>query len=209
MENKTNFAKEYFEQDNLGTTYPIYFTIRDVDWQASYHFEDGDRFVFVWDSEEFERADTLKELFAKLKARPNELWEFPKYFDFEHPTDWQIEQFMDINGSCGGVFSQKKCWKEKNMFLFADEAAQHLKANSHHYSNEAHVYCKHAWRAPKTEAALNSLKENEALRKRNAELVEALEGVQNMVKNKTYYSEIEGLLTDINYLIESVLKDRG
>ena len=34
------------------------------------------------------------------------------------------------------------------MFLTLREAEEHLKANSHHYSTEAHVYCMHAWRSP-------------------------------------------------------------
>lgn len=45
------------------------------------------------------------------------------------------------------------------MFLFAEEAEQHLKANHYHYSSEAHTYGNHAWRAPKTEALLEGLKE--------------------------------------------------
>ena len=39
------------------------------------------------------------------------------------------------------------------------EAEQHLKSNAHHYSKQAHVYCKHAWRAPKTEKLLMLLKD--------------------------------------------------
>lgn len=156
---KNEFIKEYFEQDNCGTAYPIYFVIRDVDWQASYHFEEGDRFIFVWDTYTHSEADTLKELFEKI--REDEDITFPEDFD----PDWLDEDTIeDIDKASGGhglmaVYSQRKEYKEQNLFLLKSEAEEHLKANHYHYSKEAHVYCKHAWRAPRTEAFLNNLKE--------------------------------------------------
>lgn len=153
------FIKEYFEQDNCGTAYPIYFVIRDMDWQASYHFEDGDRFVFIYDTHTHSTGNGLEELFREIQ-KDDEI-QFPEDFDFDWLDEDSIEEIDKANGGHGfmAVYSEKRHWKESNMFLLKSEADEHLKANHYHYSKEAHVYCKHAWRAPKTEAFLNSLKE--------------------------------------------------
>ena len=49
--------------------------------------------------------------------------------------------------------------KQNTMFLTKQEAKDHLKGNSHHYSNKAHTYAMTAWRAPKV-ARLLSILEN-------------------------------------------------
>lgn len=151
-------AKKYFEQDNCGTAYPIYFVIRDVGYAASYHFEDGDRFVAIYDYEELESAESLPKLLKKLKDHEYE-FNFPEYFDFDTTGDWWLSDLSQANEGLLDIYSQKETWKESNMFLFKDEADQHLKDNAHHYSKQAHVYCKHGWRAPKTKQLLELLKE--------------------------------------------------
>jgi len=152
------FIKEYFEQHNCGTRYPIYFTIRDVRWECSYHFSDGDRYILVSDTEVIATETTLKELFAQ--AKKDYEFEYPDHFDSSYISEADAEEFVDLNGkdtSCH-IFAQKKEWEEKHMFLLSSEARQHLAANKHHYSKEAYVYCSHAWRAPRQDEFFNGLK---------------------------------------------------
>lgn len=151
-------AKEYFEQDNYGTRYPIYFVIRDVEYVSSYHFEDGDRFIAIYDYEIIESESSLPKLLSKLKDHEYD-FNFPEYFDFEATSDYWLSDLSQANEGLLDIYSETEKWKEHNMFLFKDEAEQHLKDNAHHYSKEAHVYCKHSWRAPKTEKLLMLLKE--------------------------------------------------
>lgn len=154
-------AKEYFEQDNYGTRYPIYFVIRDVEYIPSLYFEEGDRFQMVWDVEATHSSDTIEGLFKEL-VKDKHKYDFKGLdnIDFEYEVDeYDCEAFARENELCYGIFAEKQTWKSKNMFLFKDEAEQHLKSNAHHYSKQAHVYCKHAWRVPKTEKLLMLLKE--------------------------------------------------
>ena len=90
---QSDFIKEYFEQDNFGTAYPIYFVIRDVEWVSSYHRTEGDRFVFVFDTDVVETANTLTALFKKIKADVD--YEFPKDFDFEYCGEFEIDSFLE------------------------------------------------------------------------------------------------------------------
>lgn len=148
------FIKEYFEQDNCGTAYPIYFTIRDVEWIPSYWPEEGDRFTYVKDGEISESADSLSGLLLKLKA--NEDYEWHDLISTTFSSSFDADYFTEKNG--GHIFAEKKSWKEQNMFLLKSEAHEHLKANAHHYSDEAHVFCHHAWRAPRQEKFFEALK---------------------------------------------------
>ncbi len=47
--------------------------------------------------------------------------------------------------------------KQNTLFLTKQEAKDHLKCNSHHYSNNAHTYAMTAWRAPKVARLLTIL----------------------------------------------------
>jgi hypothetical protein len=151
-----DYIKEYFEQDNFGTAYPIYFTIRDIKWEASYHFGDGDRYLCVYDYDEFEAKETLPELLKSLRDSEY-LFTFPDDFDFDSRSDWQLSELSDLNGGLLDIYSQVRREVDKGMFLLKSEAEKHLKSNSHHYSKDAYVYCHHAWRAPGLKNLLESL----------------------------------------------------
>ena len=157
------FIKEYFEQDNCGTAYPIYFVIRDLDWQPCYHFEDADRYICIYDTEEIAQGKNLKELFSSIEKEHPDL-PFPVSWDKNELDEWgysesEAEQFAEKYSDCGCyILGQKKCYTENNMFLLKSEASDHLKANYYHYSNEAIVYCKHAWRAPRQDKFFEELK---------------------------------------------------
>lgn len=153
------FIEEYFSQDNRATAYPIFYSIMDVDWRACYHFEDADRYVFVYDSEELYTEDTLKELFKKLLIDEYGYdFKFPPDFDLEHVDEHYCETFIDLNEFATGIFGQKKEYVYKNSFLLLSEAEDHLKKNHYHYSSEAQVFCDHSWRAPRQEEFFNELR---------------------------------------------------
>lgn len=154
-----DFIKEYFTQDNLGTAYPIYFVIRDIDWQACYDGIDPDRYLCIWDTDEVACADTLDELFEQIKSNcPDMIFpeDWPK--DNFWITTYECDEFEKANDPCT-IVGQSKYYKEDNMFLLQSDAKKHLEANRHHYSNEAIVYCKHAWRSPRQKQFFNALKE--------------------------------------------------
>lgn len=150
------FWKEYFEQDNHCTAYPIYFQIQDVKWVSSYHFEDGERYTLVDDGESYLESDTLMGLFEQIKKDEDDLgFKLPDFLDIDmHISEAECEEFTSINEFVTGIFAEKKGYEYKNMFLLQSEAEAHLKANHYHYSSEAIIYCNHAWRAPKQEAVI-------------------------------------------------------
>ena len=159
---KMDFIKEYYEQDNCGTAYPIYFVIRDIKWIPSYWATQGDKFLLIYDGESLYEADTLTELFEKIKNDAENFdydLDFPEDFDFNHPDQFEIDNFTENNKYVTGIFAQTKEYENKNMFLLKSEAEEHLKLNHYHYSKDAFVYCEHAWRAPRQEKFFQELKE--------------------------------------------------
>lgn len=48
-------------------------------------------------------------------------------------------------------------WMDFRLFLTESDAKQHLEANRHRYTEKAHIYVKHIWRAPHLENFLNNL----------------------------------------------------
>lgn len=150
-----DFIKEYFEQDNLGTAFPIYFTIRDVKWVPCAIYDDPDRIIAISDSEQIAAACDFDELARELINTGD--YKLPDDFRFDE-TCFDDEQ--DMKGMFKGVdfYAETKTFIEKGMFLLSREAKNHLTSNAHHYHKEAHVYCHHAWRAPETEKFLNDCK---------------------------------------------------
>lgn len=54
-------------------------------------------------------------------------------------------------------YSSERKFEERHMFLTEEEADRHFKVNRYHYSHDAYVYLKHAWRAPDMEEFFNAL----------------------------------------------------
>lgn len=160
MSKLDKLAKEYWEQDNCGTAYPVFWQIQDINWVASYHFSDGDRYTLVYDGETYLVADTLQELFEKIKKDEDDIgFEMPE-MSYDYICESDCDEFVELNEYVSGIFAQEQEYVLKGMFLFMQEAKDHLKANHYHYSSKARVYCSHAWRAPKTEQLLRLIKES-------------------------------------------------
>lgn len=113
MKELKQLAKDYFEQDNYGTRYPIYFVIRDVEWQPSYHFEDGDRYVAIFDTEQIGAESNLRDLFNNIKDDCDFIV-FPEDFDINLEYDWNAEELCQANDNLLSIFSEKQEWKESN-----------------------------------------------------------------------------------------------
>ena len=113
--------------------------------------EDGDR-------KEIGVLDYAKEIIEEGNYDDRSDFEDFKYYveveDIHEVMHWIEENtkrisFMD--------FKKEFFVRENTMFLTKEEAKQHLEANSHHYSSEAHTYAMTAWRAPKVERLLQIL----------------------------------------------------
>lgn len=109
---------EYFEQDNRGTRFPIYFTIRDREYEPSIHFEDGDRFTMIWDCESTYTGETLEEMFEQIKKDEDDYnFKIPESIDLDDIDECDCEDFVKANEDCGGIFSEKKVWKKKYVLI--------------------------------------------------------------------------------------------
>lgn len=155
------FMDRYFSQDNRGTAFPIYFSIRDFEYIASYQGDDADRYAcFCQDNAEIiTTADDLVDLVKNLKKIGYDVDFYDDDIQFLNQND--IEKGLKDHGyeNCI-VFGQRRQPVFKGMFLFEDEAENHLKKNAHHYSDEARTYCHHAWRAPETQAFFELFKDD-------------------------------------------------
>lgn len=87
---------------------------------------------------------------AELKA----IMDGNEYFKESDLIEWVKENRDELT-----IFYEKEVdvIKQNTLFLTKQEAKDHLKANSHHYSKKAHTYAMTAWRAPKVAKLLNIL----------------------------------------------------
>lgn len=138
-----SFLTKMKRQDNRSTAFPFYYVIRtsnlvitDPDYNYDvikfYHPEYDD---LTWESKE-------------------DFIEFLRYDLSEAPYD---EAYINLEVDNLKQLYFLKTWEEKGMFLTEDDAENHLKLNSYHYSSDAHTYVKHAWRAPELESFFKDL----------------------------------------------------
>lgn len=147
------------EQDSQAD--PRFWVIMDHEYQIT---EEGyhDR-VSVFDQdvcESYEVEEYAKrlledgELSEDETSNLNSIINGDEYSKEEDLIDW-------IKDNCenASIFYEKEVSviKQNTMFLTKQEAKNHLKANSHHYSSKAHIYAMTAWRAPKVERLMRIL----------------------------------------------------
>jgi hypothetical protein len=193
MSDKKNNADytDYYTQENCGTAFPIYFTIRDIEYTSSYNFCDGDRFKFIDDYEDVATASNLKELFSDLKENHSDDYIFPNDIDEDYLDESDFSKIKSSSGSECYVLAESKNYIHKNMFLFQEEAIEHLKSNHYHYSEEAVVYCHHSWRAPKTEEFLKACNSHYQDKKRIMELEAFIREITNATGKYQYLNETQ------------------
>lgn len=159
---------ELNNQPTLATADPRFWVIRDYEYREA---TDGDDIEAVELFEDGE-GEIISLEDAVSRAYKDEL----DFGGEEHAKKWLEDNWLELgtdgclrarytnlgisiskgvikdyaeNNALGCVFLTK-LWAivPDTMFLTLREAKKHLKANSHHYSTEAHVYCMHAWRSP-------------------------------------------------------------
>ena len=151
-------------QENDCQAAPRFWVIMDYEYHITaegYHNR-----VSVYDSDAAEAYEI--EEYAKLQledenlsdddciAELKDIIDGDEYFKESDLIEWIEENCYEAT-----VFYEKEVSviKQNTMFLTKQEAKDHLKHNSHHYSDKAHTYAMTAWRSPKV-ARLLSILEN-------------------------------------------------
>jgi hypothetical protein len=142
-ENIKIFLTKMKNQDNRSTAFPYFYVIRssklvisDPDYisdEVKYYHPDYDD--LTWDTEE-------------------EFIDYLRYDLIEEPYE---ESYIDLELKNLRKIYFAKIWEEHGMFLTEEDAENHLKSNSYHYSQDAHTYVKHAWRAPELKNFFDNL----------------------------------------------------
>ena len=150
-------------QENDCQAAPRFWVIMDHEYQNTergYH----DR-VAVYDSDNGESYE-LEEYVKVLKDEENEfladeIEDLEEILKHTYSRESSLIEWVEENCNGIAIYYEKEVSviKQNTMFLTKQEAKDHLKANSHHYSNKAHTYAMTAWRAPKV-AKLLSVLEN-------------------------------------------------
>lgn len=135
-----NFLKEIKTQDNRGTALPIYFTIMDY-------------------KKEFLPSNCGEPFFFSEEG----LLSYEEYCKENEYID--LEDFLSLPEIYYGTMRQQGF--QRGVFLTESDAEKHLRANRRHYSEKAHTYVCHAWRAQELEAFLNALMEFFDIRSKN------------------------------------------
>lgn len=132
-----DFLEEMGSQDNRSTAFPFYFVIRTS--VKNYTSEDyGDHVEYYSNKTEssYETIDDFRRICRESGNTPDEIEEEVGRLHRNYYT-WE--------------------WQEAGMFLTESDARLHLDSNPHHYSEDAHTYVKHAWRAPQLRLFFKSL----------------------------------------------------
>lgn len=109
---------------------------------------------FIKDYLEYQETDSLLD-----KHGRESLGEFLQVDDLYEAYEYVKDNFDDDEWN--SAEEEKISYiKENTMFLTKEEAKEHLRSNSHHYTKDAHTYAMTAWRAPKVGRLLKILEEN-------------------------------------------------
>lgn len=154
------FLTKMKTQDNRSTGQPYFFVIRNERWLPSTGDHSGDsgpgpslRTVWVYNADAHVEYESEEEV---IKAIEEE----------EGLTEQEVEDMLeDDYTECHLI----RVWEHKGMFLTETDAKEHFSRNRYHYSENAHVYVDHAWRAPELEGFLNSLFKYFDIKERSSE----------------------------------------
>ena len=144
-------AQELKTQDRIGTSKPVIYNILDINIRWDNDCSDGFDTVKIYDKE----GDCLE----TLEDMQDYIIENPEEFDVEEKEaikSYGIDEIVEIYKESKFYVSYGHYEKElKNAFLTMKSAEQHLKENSHHYHEKAHVYVSYCWRNPELERLLD------------------------------------------------------
>lgn len=145
-------AHELKTQDRRGTNKPVIYNILDINTRWNNDDSDGFDTVGIYDNEG-NCLETLEEMQDYIIENPDE-------FDLEEEKEtiksYDIDEIVEIYKQAKynvsfGHYERKL----KNAFLTMKCAEEHLKENSHHYHEKAHVYVSYGWRNSELENLLN------------------------------------------------------
>ena len=134
------FLNKISEQDNRSTAAPYFYVIRTKTQVAAY---DGcGEFTEYRDPEDPECSFVSVEEYIEKKK---------EWSGYDDMLDIEKEEFdLKMESAEYDLVSYDISyeWEERGMFLTETDAKDHLKYNHYHYSEDAHTYVKHSWRAP-------------------------------------------------------------
>lgn len=134
------FLTEMATQDNRGTASPFYFVIRSKKHQLV-PIDCGEKATFSYRGEMYSSEEEIRDIFGEDKVA------------------------ADAAVSEAEEFGLKEYWEEHCMFLTESDAKSHLNKNHYHYSDDAHIYVKHCWRAPAIKDFFESLNRHFEIKK--------------------------------------------
>jgi len=117
------FLSDMAQQDNRATAFPYFYIIRDEDSVCVGRDSDDSQDTYC--DEDYDEITYRDEDYDTLSEE-----EYDKL-----PEKERTKLYL------------KKVWVEKGMFLTEKDAKLHLKINHYHYTENAHTYVKHSWRA--------------------------------------------------------------
>lgn len=151
-------AHELKTQDRRGTNKPVLYQISDIDVIWSDNSEDYDDVKIMLD---YEFLETEEEMKKYILDNFEEFEMSYHYLDNEKDLieddinnldiDEIINMFEEANYTILYAHNHKKT---RGAFLTKRSAEEHLKENSHHYSQNAKVYVDYAWRNPELKKLL-------------------------------------------------------
>lgn len=157
-------GKELREQETDFQASPVFWSIMDYKWvptadgcgeRIAVFDNDGNMYhdveEFIKEYLEYQETDSLldkhgRELLGEF-LQVDDLYEAYEHVKNNFDDDeWRSAEEEKISFI-----------KQNTMFLTKEEAKEHLRLNSHHYTKDAHTYAMTAWRAPKVERLLKIL----------------------------------------------------
>ena len=156
------FLNKIAQQDNRCTAAPYFYVIRTKVKRPAY---DGcGEVVEYYDPEDPECTfDSVEDYIQKRK----------EWSGYDEMLDIEKEEFDEKMESAEYDLEKIESsyeWEEKGMFLTEDDAKSHLKSNHYHYSEDAHTYVKHSWRAPELTKFFRALYAHFEIEKGNLDL---------------------------------------
>lgn len=147
----TDFMTRINTQDNWATASPYYYVIRSSHWRVAHgDFTSGETRICRVDFEGDPTTFYSKEEFVK--------W-FKEYNSDLEGTDEEINKLADEKYEELSEYTEEKYYEEEGCFLTEEAANKHLELNHYHYSEDSHVYLKHAFRNPELMDLLNAIGE--------------------------------------------------
>lgn len=170
--------KEINTEDNGGTANPRYWVIRQP--ERIYHLDEDEADYYMFLDEYDHQELTLEDLKEKLEdlnddnLKSIEIKDGALTFEYFDECLEEVEQYKVDYDNCyrDGLikisellefevrviyYSEIDVTADNCMFLTQIDAENHLRANDHHYHEEARTYCMHGWRNPRFERLINIL----------------------------------------------------